>query len=105
MLILGLKLCFWKKTEIDVYPPASKASREEANFIKKETHTNPFTMSNISLSVCMYVWWLFVEKSDYFYNVKYQDLCATINPTKTKDLEDQKQFLKHLYNNNVIGFL
>ena len=26
--------------------------------------------------------------SDYFSNVKYQDLCATINSSKIKDLED-----------------
>ena len=38
--------------------------------------------------------------SDYFSNVEYQDLCATINPSKIKDLEEQKQSLKqnmHVY--------
>ena len=35
----------------------------------------------------------------YFSNVEYQDLCATINPQISKDLEEQKQsqtFLQHL---------
>ena len=56
----------------------------------------------------MYVSWLFVAKlciSDYFSYVEYQDLCATINPSKIKDLEEQKQSLKHLCNINWIGFL
>ena len=44
----------------------------------------------------MYVSGLFMEKlclSDYFSNVEYQDLCATIN--QIKDLEEQKQSIKH----------
>ena len=56
----------------------------------------------------MYVSWLLVEKlcvSDYFTNVEYQDLCATISLSKIKDLEEQKQSLKHLFNINWIGFL
>ena len=42
---------------------------------------------------------------DYFSNIEYQDLCATINPSKIKDLEEQKQSPKHLCNISVIGFL
>ena len=36
---------------------------------------------------------LFVEKlcvSDFFSNVEYQNLYATINPSKTEDLKEQK---------------
>ena len=47
---------------------------------------------------CMYVLWLLMEKLCVYrsisLNVKYQDLCATINPSKIKDLEEQKQSLK-----------
>ena len=56
----------------------------------------------------MYVSRLFMENlclCDYFSNVKYLDLCATINPSNIKDLEEQKQSLKHLCNINLIGFL
>ena len=42
---------------------------------------------------------------DNFSNVEYPDLCATITPSKIKDLEEQKQSLKHLCNINLIGFL
>ena len=55
----------------------------------------------------MYVLGLFKEKlcvSDYLSNVEYKDLCATINPSKIKDLEEQKQSLKHL-NINLIGLI
>ena len=38
-------------------------------------------------------------------DVEYQDLCATINLSKIKDLKEQKQSLKHLCNINLIGFL
>ena len=66
-----------------------------------------------SIKFCMCVWWLSMEKLcvwDYFSNVKIQDLCATINLSrskisKIKDLEDKKIYLKHLYNNILIGFL
>ena len=40
-----------------------------------------------------------------FSNVKYQDLCATINLSKIKYLQNQKQSLKYLCNINLIGFL
>ena len=57
----------------------------------------------------MYVSWLFVEKlcvSDYFSNVEYQeDLCATLNPSKTKDLKELKQSLKHSCSIYLKGFL
>ena len=43
--------------------------------------------------------------SDYFSNIRYQDLGATINPSKIKDLKEQKPSLKHLCNINFIGFL
>ena len=43
--------------------------------------------------------------SDYFFNVEYLELFATINPSKIKDHEEQKHSLKHLCNINLIGSL
>ena len=41
----------------------------------------------------------------YLSNVEYQDLCATKNLSKIKNIEEQKQSLKHLCNIVVSCFL
>ena len=74
--------------------------------LKEGTAASVYELPQVSIKLqkvnfaCLCVWWFFVEKlcvSDFFSNVKYQDLCATINLSrlKIKDLEDQKQSLKH----------
>ena len=52
-----------------------------------------------------YLWKIYVYHRTTFSNVKDQDLCATINSSKNKYLQNQKQSLKYLCNNNLIGFL
>ena len=67
-----------------------------------------FSSKFIALFACMfhdyswksYVYWTI----SLMLNIR-KDLCATINPPKIKDLEEQKQFLKHSCNINLIGFL
>ena len=44
-----------------------------------------------------YLWKSYVYRTT-FSNVKYQDLCATINPSKIKYLQNRKQSLKYLSN-------
>ena len=60
-------------------------------------YSNGGKLSDVLFRIC--VSWLFMEKlcvSDYFSNVEYQNLCATINLSKIKDLEEQKQaFVQH----------
>ena len=69
-----------------------------------------FVMSHpscLSCFACMfdeYLWRSYVYRTT-FSNVKYQDLCATINPLKIKDLQKLKTISKYLCNNNLIGFL
>ena len=46
-----------------------------------------------------YLWKSYVYWTT-FSNVKYQDLCATINPSKIKYLQNRKQSQKYLCNNN-----
>ena len=47
-----------------------------------------------------YLWKSYVYLTT-FSNVKYQDLCATINPSKIKYLQNRKQSLKYLCNINL----
>ena len=97
-------LRFWKQIQLN-------SSFLQTNSIKLFTPANKFNKNfsflkqiQLNSSTCrMYVSWLFVEKlclSDYFSYVEYQDLCATIN--QIKDLEVQKQSLKHLCNINSL---
>ena len=51
-----------------------------------------------------YLWKSYVYRTT-FSNVKFQDLCATINTSKIKYLQNRKQSLKYLCNINLIGFL
>ena len=51
-----------------------------------------------------YLWNSYVYLTT-FSNVKYQDLSAKINLSKIKYLQNQRQSLKYLCNNNLIGFL
>ena len=61
----------------------------------------PTILENCSL---VYLWKRYVYWTT-FSNVIYQDLCATINLSKIKYLQNRKQSLKYLCNINLIGFL
>ena len=60
-------------------------------------------LSLISIFICV-----FSSKEicvqDYFSNVKYEEFCATINPSTSKILKIAN-YSKYLYNYNEIGFL